>query len=281
VTNIAKSLLSVDYTARQDYETAKGYFFITYKTIIITLWILAMVFEAKGILLQVQWMITFPAPKNKDGSDCVEEYKDGEDTKFKITSITFVNRVAFGAVIVARFLMLWILAVVGNSLLLKQTSYMGLVMDAVSLVFVIEIASILYTQGIRPKAQSEIADYIDPMPVHVLGPKFLTEDASLQDVIWLVVAAIMVFNLMYGYQTQMVLPLYDALECTCLVEGDKCHEAHAFDYDYWYEYWKITVPEIFQQVNAMRTIANKVPPSLVQKQSFGALLAKSAQALHK
>merc|ERR1719161_1087554 len=129
-------------------------------------------------------MITFPAPKNKDASDCVEEYKDGEDTKFKINAITFVNRIAFGGVIIARFLMLWVLAIVGNSLLLKQTSYMGLVMDAVSLVFVIEIASILYTQGIRPKAQSEIAECIDPMPVQVLGPKFLTEDASLQDVLW-------------------------------------------------------------------------------------------------
>merc|ERR1719327_937351 len=91
-----------------------------------------------------------------------------------------------------RFVMLWVLSIVGTSLLLKQTSDMGLVMDAVSLVFVIEIAGILYTQGIRPKAQSEIADYIDPMPVKLLGPKCLTDDASFQDVVWLLFAATIV-----------------------------------------------------------------------------------------
>merc|ERR1719247_1155213 len=73
VTGEAKSMLSVDYTAREDYATAKGSFFITYKSIIIGLWILSMVFEAKGIVLLLQWMLTYPA--SKDGSDAVEEYE--------------------------------------------------------------------------------------------------------------------------------------------------------------------------------------------------------------
>eukprot|EP00747_Dinoflagellata_sp_TGD_P105826 gnl/TRDRNA2_/TRDRNA2_169668_c1_seq4.p1 gnl/TRDRNA2_/TRDRNA2_169668_c1~~gnl/TRDRNA2_/TRDRNA2_169668_c1_seq4.p1 ORF type:complete len:584 (-),score=105.41 gnl/TRDRNA2_/TRDRNA2_169668_c1_seq4:105-1856(-) len=273
VTGEAKSMLAVDYEARKDYENAKGTFFITYKSIIIGLWILAMVFEAKGITLLLQWMITYPSPKNKDGSDCVEEYDDNGDVKFKIKSVMFNQRVLFGLMILARFVMLWVLSIVGTSLLLKQTSYMGLVMDAVSLVFVIEIAGILYTQGIRPKAQTEIADHIDPMPVKLLGPKSLTDDASLQDVLWLLFAFAVVGWIMYEYQTTTVIPLYDALECTCVVKGDKCREANKFDYDYWYEYWKVTTPQIFKDIAKL-----KASVSFAQKRSFGGLLSKSAQA---
>merc|ERR1719428_859667 len=209
-----------------------------------------MTFEAKGIVLLLQWMLTYPA--SKDGSDAVEEYEDNGDTKFKIKSVMFNQRVMVGLMTLARFVMLWVLSIVGTSLLLKQTSYMGLVMDAVSLVFVIEIAGILYTQGIRPKAQVEIAEHIDPMPVKLLGPKALVEDASLQDVLWLLFAIAAVAFIMYEYQTTTVIPLYDALECVCLVKGEKCREATLFDYDYWYEYWHKTTPQIFQDIAKLK-----------------------------
>eukprot|EP00747_Dinoflagellata_sp_TGD_P121949 gnl/TRDRNA2_/TRDRNA2_173513_c1_seq8.p1 gnl/TRDRNA2_/TRDRNA2_173513_c1~~gnl/TRDRNA2_/TRDRNA2_173513_c1_seq8.p1 ORF type:complete len:270 (-),score=59.68 gnl/TRDRNA2_/TRDRNA2_173513_c1_seq8:228-1037(-) len=266
-------MLSVDYEARESYETAKGPFFITYKSIIIGLWILSMVFEAKGIVLLLQWMLTYPT--SKDGSDAVEECDEDGDVKFKIKAVMFNQRVMIGLMTLARFVMLWVLSIVGTSLLLKQTSYMGLVMDAVSLVFVIEIAGILYTQGIRPKAHEEISEHIDPMPVNLLGPKFLTEDASLQDVLWLLFAMSVVALIMYEYQTTTVIPLYDALECVCVVKGEKCREASLFDYDYWYKYWKETTPQIFKDIATL-----KATVSFTQKQSFGTLLAKSAQKVH-
>jgi hypothetical protein len=49
-----------------------------------------------------------------------------------------------------------------------------------------------------------------------------------------------------------------------------------FDYDYWYEYWKETVPAVFQDIEKLKASASA---SFIQKQSFGSLLAKSAQAL--
>eukprot|EP00747_Dinoflagellata_sp_TGD_P193022 gnl/TRDRNA2_/TRDRNA2_58673_c0_seq1.p1 gnl/TRDRNA2_/TRDRNA2_58673_c0~~gnl/TRDRNA2_/TRDRNA2_58673_c0_seq1.p1 ORF type:complete len:572 (+),score=129.08 gnl/TRDRNA2_/TRDRNA2_58673_c0_seq1:97-1812(+) len=275
VTGTSKSMLAVDYEARKNYEEAKGTFFITYKCIIIGLWILAMVFEFKGIVLLLQFLATFAS--SKDGSDAVEEVEENGEVMYKIKSMMSGQRAMIGFITFCRFVMLWVLSIVGTSLLLKQTSYMGLVMDAVSLVFVIEIAGILYSQGIRPKAQEEVVDHIHPMPVDLLGPEFLTKDASLQDVLWLIFAFTVVAIIMYNYQTKTVLPLYDALECTCVVKGERCREARVFDYDYWFEYWHKTTPQIFKDVAKLKEEARA---AFVQRHSFSTLLQKAAHKVN-
>eukprot|EP00747_Dinoflagellata_sp_TGD_P092184 gnl/TRDRNA2_/TRDRNA2_165316_c0_seq1.p1 gnl/TRDRNA2_/TRDRNA2_165316_c0~~gnl/TRDRNA2_/TRDRNA2_165316_c0_seq1.p1 ORF type:complete len:553 (+),score=124.16 gnl/TRDRNA2_/TRDRNA2_165316_c0_seq1:223-1659(+) len=277
VTEVTKSMLSVDYEARRDYETAKGSFFITYKSIIIGLWILSMVFEAKGIILLFQWLATYAT--SRDGSDAVEEYDDDGDVKFKINAVQSGQRTMIAFITICRLVMLFVLSIVGTSLLLKQTSYMGLVMDAVSLVFVLEIACILYTQGIRPKAQEEIAEHVDPMEVKLIGPEFLKKDASLQDILWMVLTCVLVLVVMYEYQTMTVIPLYDALECVCLVKGEKCLEANLFDYDYWYEYWHKTTPQIFKDIAKLKASIGSA--SLTQQQTFGSMLASAAQSAQK
>merc|ERR1719174_2350260 len=119
-------MLSVDFEARRDYEIAKGPFFITYKSLIIGLWILSMVFEAKGIVLLINFLISYAS--SKDGSDAVEEYDDNGDMKYKINSMMSGQRIMIAFVTFARMVMLMVLSIVGTSLLLKQTSYMGLVM---------------------------------------------------------------------------------------------------------------------------------------------------------
>merc|ERR1719379_1962762 len=142
-----------------------------------------MIYEARGILLILNWIIVYP--RSEDGSDAVEEYQDGEDVKYKINKVQSGQLAAMGVLTVIRLVMLAVLTVVGTSLLLRSTSYMTLIMDGVALVFVLDIASILYAQAVRPKAQEEIQDHVDPMEVRLLGPDTLKKQPALQDMLWL------------------------------------------------------------------------------------------------
>eukprot|EP00747_Dinoflagellata_sp_TGD_P212520 gnl/TRDRNA2_/TRDRNA2_85607_c1_seq1.p1 gnl/TRDRNA2_/TRDRNA2_85607_c1~~gnl/TRDRNA2_/TRDRNA2_85607_c1_seq1.p1 ORF type:complete len:561 (+),score=120.88 gnl/TRDRNA2_/TRDRNA2_85607_c1_seq1:247-1683(+) len=272
VTGDPKSMLSVDYEARRDYEMAQGPFFIMYKSFVVALWILSMVYEAKGLILIFNFLIVYPS--SQDGSDAVEEYENDGSVKYKINKMQGGQRAMITFLTVCRLAMLAVLSVVGTSLLLKQISYMGLVMDAVSLVFVLDIATILYSQAVRPKAQSEIADNVDPMQVRLLAPDMLRKNPALQDVLWLVVVVVIVAVIMTHYQIATVLPLYDALECTCVVKGESCREARLFDYDYWYEYWHKGTPQIFRDVAKLKAEA-----SLIQQSTFGKQLLKAAKSI--
>eukprot|EP00747_Dinoflagellata_sp_TGD_P063194 gnl/TRDRNA2_/TRDRNA2_153343_c0_seq4.p1 gnl/TRDRNA2_/TRDRNA2_153343_c0~~gnl/TRDRNA2_/TRDRNA2_153343_c0_seq4.p1 ORF type:complete len:669 (-),score=111.14 gnl/TRDRNA2_/TRDRNA2_153343_c0_seq4:126-2021(-) len=249
-----KSLLAVDYKARENYEDAQTPFFITYKSMIVTLWILAMVYEGRQILLILNWVIVHP--HSKDGKDAVleREVKGDEEitVKYAIRKVQMSQRVMIAVLTVARLLMVLVLAIVGTTLLLRSTSYMDIILDGVALVFVLDIASILYSQAVRPKAQEEISVHIDPMEVRLLAPEFLRRSAGCQDILWLLVVAVIVTIVMWSHFHNVVLPLYDALECTCLSEGKKCREAQLFDYEFWYEYWHKTTPAIFHDVDRLK-----------------------------
>eukprot|EP00747_Dinoflagellata_sp_TGD_P145716 gnl/TRDRNA2_/TRDRNA2_176614_c7_seq1.p1 gnl/TRDRNA2_/TRDRNA2_176614_c7~~gnl/TRDRNA2_/TRDRNA2_176614_c7_seq1.p1 ORF type:complete len:611 (+),score=145.72 gnl/TRDRNA2_/TRDRNA2_176614_c7_seq1:83-1834(+) len=268
-----KSMLSVDYEARQDYEMAQTPFHITYKSLIIFLWILAMCVEAKGLVLLANLLLVVEI--SKDGTDAVEEDGDGDDIKYSITKMMQNERMIIGFFTFCRAVMLMVLSKVGTELLLKQNGYIDLVMDAVSLVFVMEISGILYTQAIRPKAQQEINDHVEPMPVEPLGPESFKKNPALQDIFWIFVVVALVAYVMSEYIQTTVKPLYDALECTCVQKGEKCREAQLFNYDYWYEYWHKTTPGIFRDIAKLKA---EERGSLIQPKTFGNLLQQAAKS---
>eukprot|EP00747_Dinoflagellata_sp_TGD_P056188 gnl/TRDRNA2_/TRDRNA2_149958_c0_seq1.p1 gnl/TRDRNA2_/TRDRNA2_149958_c0~~gnl/TRDRNA2_/TRDRNA2_149958_c0_seq1.p1 ORF type:complete len:428 (+),score=61.63 gnl/TRDRNA2_/TRDRNA2_149958_c0_seq1:133-1284(+) len=252
VTKEEKSLLAVDYEARQRYEDVQGRFFIVYKSLVIGIWILAMVYEARFIFLTFNWVLVYP--HSEDGSDAVEKHDENGTVKFTIHKTTMSIRLMVAAMTAARFVMLTVLAVVGTTLLLRSTSYMSIIMDGVALVFILEIATLLYTQVVRLKAQEEMDLHVDPMPVEhtAMCPEFLRKSAGLQDVFLLGLVFLIVILVMYFYYTETVEPLYDALQCTCVTKGRNCREAQLFDYDFWYEYWNKTTPAIFHDIDRIK-----------------------------
>merc|ERR1719321_1078915 len=57
---------------------------------------------------------------------------------------------------------------------------------------------------------------------------------------------------MMNHRYTIVDPVTDALNCTCRTRGGKCVEAQKFDFDFWAEYWKTTVPGVFQEVAKLK-----------------------------
>eukprot|EP00747_Dinoflagellata_sp_TGD_P039681 gnl/TRDRNA2_/TRDRNA2_140407_c0_seq3.p1 gnl/TRDRNA2_/TRDRNA2_140407_c0~~gnl/TRDRNA2_/TRDRNA2_140407_c0_seq3.p1 ORF type:complete len:142 (-),score=21.79 gnl/TRDRNA2_/TRDRNA2_140407_c0_seq3:82-507(-) len=141
-------------------------------------------------------------------------------------------------------------------MILRITSYTWLILEPVSLIFIIEIPSILFTQIFRSEAAAEVAESMDPMRFRLLAPKILKANRTLGDLLSLLLVCISAATSIYLFYDTIVTPLYGALMCTCNVRGDSCREAKLFDYDFWYEYWSKTTPAIFQDVAKLKESAS-------------------------
>merc|ERR1719506_262694 len=77
-----------------------------------------------------------------------------------------------------------ILTCVGVSFLMKQTDYIDLLLDAVALVFIVEIAEVLYVQVLRPEVRAQ-TENLEPMHVPMYGIDYLNRRPAIVDVIQL------------------------------------------------------------------------------------------------
>jgi hypothetical protein len=247
---VKKSLLEVDYEARALYALSKTTTFQIYKNIIISMWLLSMLFELKDITIVFTWVLRFPSASDVDEAVKAEEDEEG-NTKYIIQGIESGHRIMVGAMNLCRFLLTMVLLITGVSFLLKSTDYIGLLMDAVSLVFIVEISMILYGQILRPEIRDQ-CEGLEPMTVAMYGIDSLNRRPAVVDIICLVTVGICSVILMYQWTLTAVNPVYDALSCACLSEGEACHEYHRFSYDFWFKYWKEDVPNVFKAVAELK-----------------------------
>lgn len=250
-TNSTRSFVVVDYEARTNYERTQAPLFVVFLYIILCLWVCTMVAEVKAILILFQMVNSFPSDKEfGENAVLAEEDADGE-VRYTIQGISHSHRVQTLIVTTIRFGMVLMLTWVGCSLLLKSPSYMNILMDAVSLVFILEIANMLYVQILRPPVRQQVQN-ISPMSVRLVGLDVFTRRPQLMDLMWLILVFVLVAVIMYHHYTKTINPLYEALQCTCLKVGESCHEASHFGGKFWRDYWKHKTPQVFADVAEMK-----------------------------
>jgi len=247
-----KSMLKVDYAAPKKFKRSKTLVFQTYKTIIVGMWMLAMLFEFKDITIVFTWVVRFPSAA-EFGEEAVKEETDesGEVTSYTIQGITSTHRMMVGLMLLGRTILATVLTIVGVSFLLKATDYIGLLMDAVALVFIVEIANILYNQVLRPEIREQ-TEGLSAMTVPMFGIDALNKRPALVDLICLICVIVLTVVVLDNWNKTAVFPIYDALSCACLSEGEKCLEADKFSYDFWFKYWKDDVPAVFKAVDELK-----------------------------
>jgi len=249
ITEVTKSFLQVDYDARQAYESTKTLLFRTFLFIVLSIWALSMVYNFRLISIVAVWVMIFPSSKEaaKTGEPVV--YLEDEDT-YEIRGIDPLHRIMVGIITVVRMGMVLTLAGSGFCMLLKCTSYMDLIMDAVSLVFILDIASILYAQTLRPQIRDQ-TESLKPMVLR-LSPTWLNKRPAIKDLLWIfAVFTIVVIVIWYHYSTT-INPMYKALECACARTGENCREATVFSADFWYKYWSVETPKVFADVAVLK-----------------------------
>jgi len=236
---VIKSLLSVDYKARMRYERAKGLQFQLYKSLIIGMWILGIVSQFRNVWQTVLWVFRFP------------DKKEWDDEEEEITGISMGHRISVGIICLIRLVMLLVLAFVGLSFLSRQTDYIGLLLDGLALIFIIEVAEIVYSQAISTEINGEHEE-VGSMKVTKFGIGLLNRQPAMADLVWLVFVMGCTFLFMQHLDSQLVDPLFDALSCTCLNAGEKCREAQVFSHDFWEKYWGTDVPATYQAINNLK-----------------------------
>merc|ERR1719161_410222 len=254
-----KSLLTVDYSARQAFERSKTPIFVVFKGLIIALWVLAMIFELKNDIVVFTWVMRFPdaAEFGEDAVKVVHDPKSTEEDQvlYIIQGITKWHRMTVGILNIGRLTMTVLLFFIGVSFLSKQTDYIGVLMDGVALLFIVEIANMLYVFVLRTDIREQ-TEGIEPMHVKMFGIDWVNRRPAVMDMLWILFAALVVVVVMHVFYVQISVPVSDALECACLSKGDKCFEAEAFSSDFWRKYWVQDLPRVFGEVEEMRGMAS-------------------------
>lgn len=250
---VTKSLLAVDYGARQDYELSQDLWFRIFKGIMLVMWILLLSSEYKEIVKYLTLCARFPSA-DEFGDDAVlveRDPADPEDVRYQIRGITSSHRRSIVVLSLFRFLVTCVLLAVGISYLIKTIGYADLIMNGVALVFIAEISNVLYGQVLREEVKDQTGD-IKPMKVAMFGSEWLNRRPALIDIITVAVILVAVYAMMEWQLTNLVVPVHNALQCACTGTGSTCVEAHKFNYDFWHNYWLHGVPSIYKEVAKLK-----------------------------
>jgi len=249
-----KSMLVVDYDARKDYSRATASsLFLVYKTIIIGIYLLAMLGEFKEIAMSAQWVVSFPRERRPQeaAEGAAEQPPAAKEEATAITGISTWHRVNMGILVAARLVMLVVLTWVGVMFLLKDTDYIDLLLNSLGMIVVVEVIENIYVFLVSPELRSE-CEAVEPMQVPAWGSSYLNSRPALRDLVLFVLFLLAVVSVMCVNDAVIVRPLSKALECACLSQGDSCFEASRFSYDFWEQYWRHDVPAVFTELDRLK-----------------------------
>jgi len=185
----------------------------------------------------------------------VKEERDAEGkvTKYTIQGISRSHRLVVGLLAVCRLALSVLLTWVGTVFLLQDTDYINLLLNGVGLVFIIEIANCLYGQLLDLELREQ-CENTEPFSVSMASvwKMFWFRNAAIRDIFGLCCVLGLLAGGMYLHYIHIAKPLSTALECTCLNQGEQCHEATAYNKEFWSSYWADTVPGIFDTVDKMQ-----------------------------
>jgi len=251
-----KSMLTVDYKAPKAYSrVSDNWLFRLYKGVIIGLFLLAMYAELKDIFVSWTWVLYYPAAEDPHGNEVIETAGTlSKEASFQIQSISRPHRYAMGVVTGLRFFMVIMLIWVGVSFLMRDTSWIELLLNGVAMVFIMEVANSIFTQVLDTHLQEQFLS-TEPMYVRMVGNKWMNKHPALRDILAFSCLCLVMALIMHAHLIMVDQPLSEAVECACLTEGGKCHEASAFDHNFWNKYWSEDVPDVFSTVEKLKVAA--------------------------
>merc|ERR1719316_542640 len=254
-----KSLLSVDYSSRLEYVLAQDVMFRLFKAIMIFAWLLLMMWDFRDVFKILTFCARMPDADTFEGESVIMEQdpSDPEDVRYRIQAIYKSHRWGIVLCCLVRSILTLILAVVGVAYLIKTNDYADLIMNGVALVFIAEISSVLYSQVLREEIKDQTED-IKPIRVPMYGIDFLNRQPALIDILCVVILGILVYFIMRWQMNSVVVPVHEALQCACLSQGDRCVEAHKYNFEFWHEYWLNGIPGALKAIDVLK-VATPAP----------------------
>jgi len=241
-----QTIMKVDYETRLSYENTKTYAFLVFLSVLLIVFFCTMLEEWK----QIYRVSLFITQYNR------LEHRLLQDTwKDPFTPRTFegavLHRTSLLIVTILRFALWVFLLYTGTVFLTSGTDYLGLIFDALSLTFIMQIDEALYSALLRPPMKDD----------HGAAPSFFIRrrrlPVSIMTAEFFMVLGVVIgaAAVTYCYRMDTLRPLQEALNCVCLVEGEKCQEAISFSPAFWAKYWGEIMPAAKAQIDALMEAA--------------------------
>lgn len=252
-------VLEATYEVVDDYERATSRLYMFFLSLVIMLWLLALIDEWRELIKFGEFLVTFPglAPGELGGSVTAGEADIHGDSEvgYKITAISSQHRAVLAVFYVLRVMVCLILTVFGTNFLLDETHYLDLVMNSLALTFILTIDSMLFElmeKDVKDAmANSKDLEFVTQLPTKGWAGYCLKKEC------WgLFLVPILAVTLVLRYNYAEREPILTVLRCACTQEGSKCLDSVQYQAAWWKDYWSKTLPSAMHHIEALR-IANR------------------------
>lgn len=219
-------MVRVDFERRLTFGNAMAWHFVLFRSVIMLCFLGSMRKELLDMYRSNQALR--PGVKIIFDLDQKKKVPLGKRT----TTIDYALRMFMLSVSFLRACLWVMLLHTGVIFLDRSNSYLDLIFDAVSLVFIFEIDEMLYSIFVRDYLRSTHENSLIRLPVQASALK--TE---------LVVIVVLAVTLCAWHALDVTKPIKQALDCVCLWEGATCNEATSYSPAWWDEYWDEILPQ--------------------------------------
>lgn len=234
----------VSYQNLKEYSTTHTKTFRFFLFLVLVTWYVRLLDEFKECFEFFDFVWNFSSSsqgtldESHDGKTRLGNLESGEpEASESAWATSQVQRSLIAGTTLVRFWLVVYLANVGTVYHLSTRSYVDLLLNAIALAFVFELSEFIYMFLVPDDAKSEVGD-MDPFSFTTSMPQgdIARRIASKPFFGLLVIPAIATFAVAYNdvYRTQ---PVLEALQCTCLLRGERCIGAGRFPKTWWDNHW--------------------------------------------
>lgn len=246
-------ILRTSYGSVDSYERATSRLYLFFLSLVIMLWILALIDEVRELIKFGEFLIKFPGvrPGEKGGKIIPADEEKGTEEGYVIEGISMGHRIVLVLVYLLRLIVMTILSQFGTLFLLVETDYLNLVLNSLALTFILTIDSMLYAM-VEKSVTTELMSAKD-LAFHGILPTEGCKGYMLKKECWglFLVPLLSVFLVLYSNMRSKE-PVLVALRCACLQEGQKCIDSMPYQAGWWQQYWTKILPAASHQLEALR-----------------------------
>lgn len=266
-------VLFTQFFNQKIYKRAKTSGFLVFLVILTCVFLATMMSEVKQITWMLFWCWYFPGPtdetKDEESHPLLKRRASKRTSMLGTSSKTFdiasseldeldaeghtiywYHRLCVLIMTVLRFGVWIILLYAGTLFLTSGADYLGLIFDALSLVFIINIDEIIYENMIRVNLTNDHQN-----AAHMTIPWKSYTNPVVNDFIGSVFLVAVAIGVVMEYFNRELVPLADALGCMCLIDGDKCMEAQMYSKEWWDNYWAKILPGALSAIREFASLS--------------------------
>lgn len=248
----------VQYKTHQDFQGTRVWEFRVFMFLILFVWYTNLVDEVKDLLQLGDFLRNFPVDKrigtlhpkmsktlsDRVGGSKLEDVSHDvvvhDEGAIEITHVGSAHWSMCLLMLVVRSVMIAYMGYAGTYFLLSDHSFVDLLMNSAALAFVFALDEFLYTLLVSDTTKHEL-ERVLPLRFASSLPQRGAFSCVTNKAAWgLLVIPLLCVALIALHEWYETRPIVEALECACLLQGQRCAGAEIHARAWWQNYWTET-----------------------------------------